>query len=102
LDSAAGKSIFGVKPKLFSIGLDVLRTLDLNCLFKDLVRFRGLGLISFLRIGLNFSVGFVESFQGFGSVSQFWFAFLGLIYFLKKKKLIDTGFSWFFRIWINS
>ena len=76
LDSAAGQSILGFNLKLVSIGLDVLRTLDLNTLFRDMVWFFWSGRFGrFLRIGFHF---------------------------LKRKKLIDTGFFWFFRIWINS
>ena len=52
LDSAAGQSILGFNLKLVSIGLDVLRTLDLNTLFRDMVWFFWSGRFGwFLRIG---------------------------------------------------
>jgi len=52
LDSAAGQSILGFNLKLVSIGSDVLRTLDLNTLLKDMVWFFWSG--RFLRIGFGF------------------------------------------------
>ena len=52
LDSAAGQSILGFNLKLVSIGSDVLRTLDLNTLFKDMVWF--FWSERFLRIGFGF------------------------------------------------
>jgi hypothetical protein len=69
---------FGVNLKLFSIGLDVLRTLDLNY---------------FSRILVGFQSG--------------WSVFLGSIGFglSPKKEEVDRywiSWVWFFRIWINS
>jgi hypothetical protein len=55
LDSAAGQSILGFNLKLVSIGSDVLRTLDLNTLFRDMVWFFWSGRFGwFLRVGFGF------------------------------------------------
>jgi hypothetical protein len=64
LDSAAGKSIFGVKPKLFSIGSDVSGRWILTA-------FQGYGLVS--RFGW-FSQDWFWFFSWFGLFSQDWFS----------------------------